>query len=161
ALSLRSYSAGHADRRYRAAVADLSAAATGRAGLRLDCRLLSGAGEYDAWPAFGRTQSLRSVYTLWRIATPGSLASQAAFGVTVYSRRLENRRRPLADRRSGGGDRRRLGLRRFRGRLSQPRIPRSPQPPPHVRRAVIAIGCRNCNFLFTVVCEPCGATPLA
>src|SRR5262249_59272957 len=133
-----------------AAVADLSAAAAGLAGLRLDCRLLPGAGEYDAWPAFGGPKSVRSVHTLWRIAAPGSLAPQAAFGATVHSRRLANRRRPLADRRGGGGDRRRLGRRRFGARLSHRRIRIPPPHPPHLRCAVIAVLRLPFNFLSTV-----------
>src|SRR5262249_53424745 len=46
-LSLRGDPSGDPDRRHRAAVIDLSAAAACGAGLRVDRRVLSGAGEYN------------------------------------------------------------------------------------------------------------------
>ena len=64
ALSLRGDPAGDAGGRDRAAAADLSAAAGRGARLRLDRRVLSGAGEHDARPEFRRPQS-RGLFRLY------------------------------------------------------------------------------------------------
>ena len=68
ALSLCRHPAGDAGGRDRAAPADLSAAAGGRAGLRLDRGVLSGAGQHHARAELGRSQSDRAVPALRRLA---------------------------------------------------------------------------------------------
>ena len=71
-LPLRRDPAGDAGGGDRAAAADLPAAARRRARLRLDRRLLPGAGEHDARPQLGRPQSRRPVPALPRLALAGA-----------------------------------------------------------------------------------------
>ena len=75
ALSLCGDPAGHAGGGDRAAAADLSAAAGRGAGLRLDRRVLSGAGQHHARPEFGRSQPRRPVPAVRRVALAGAVAS--------------------------------------------------------------------------------------
>ena len=122
ALSVCGDPAGDADRGDRAAAADLSAAAGGGARLRLDRRVLPGAREHHAGPELGRPQSRRPVPALRRLALAGAAASQAAGGAAAYPRRPAHRRRAVADRRGGRGDRGGLGRRRLRPRLPHRRV---------------------------------------
>ena len=114
AVSLRGHPAGDAGGRDRAVAADLSAATDGGGRLRLDRRLLSGAGEHHARAEFGRPQSGRAVRALWRVARADAVAAEIAVGIAAYSRRLAHRRRTVADRRRGRRNRRGLGGRRLR-----------------------------------------------
>ena len=135
ALSLRGDPAGHAGCRDRAAAADLSAAAGGGAGLRLDRRVLSGAREHDARPEFRRPQSRRSVPALRRVATAGPARPETAGGFALHARRPENRGRLVADRRGGRRNRGGLGGRRLGPCLSHRRVRLPAQHPAHVRGA--------------------------
>ena len=74
-LSLRGDPAGDAGGGDRAAAADLSAAAGGGAGLRLDRRVLSGARQHHARPELGRPQSRRPVPAVRRVALADAVAS--------------------------------------------------------------------------------------
>ena len=87
ALSLRGHPAGDADRRHRAAAADLSAAALGGAGLRLDRGVLPGAGQHHARPATRSTTiciALFELYkasrwqVLWNLKLPAALPQMLA-----------------------------------------------------------------------------------
>ena len=53
--------------------------------LRLDRRVLPGAGQHDARPEFRRPQSCRSVPALWRVALAGAARSEAAVGAALHS----------------------------------------------------------------------------
>ena len=87
AVSLCGDVAGHAGDRDRAVIADLSAAAHGGRGLRLDRRVLSGAVQHHARPEFGGSQSGRPVSALRRIAAADPVLSQIAGRVAVHPRR--------------------------------------------------------------------------
>src|SRR5215468_1637371 len=75
-LPLRRHPPGHANSRYCATVADLSSAASGSAGLRVDRRVLPGFGEHDAWIEFGRPQPSGAVRALQGVAVAGAVESQ-------------------------------------------------------------------------------------
>ena len=149
-LSLRGDPAGDAGGRHRAAAADLSAAAFGGAGLRLDRGVLPGARQHDAGTELCRPQSHRAVRTLQGVALADAVAAQVAVGAAANARRPAYRRRPVADRRSGGRNRR--GLRRCRlgARLSHRRVRLPSQHPAHVRRAAAAVARRRGDLLRAV-----------
>ena len=79
-LSLRGDPAGDAGDRDRAAAADLSAAAGGGAGLRLDRCVLPGARQHHARAEFGRPESERAVPALRRERVAGAARSETAGG---------------------------------------------------------------------------------
>src|SRR5262249_36641826 len=72
---------------------------------------------------------------LWRDAPADALRPQAAGGAALHPRRLEDRGRPLADRRGGCRNRRRFGRCRLGTCLSHRRIRLPAQHPAHVRGA--------------------------
>ena len=85
ALSLCGHPAGDADRGDRAAAAHLSAPAGGGADLRLDRRVLPGAGQHHARPQLGRPQPRRPVRALRRQPLAGAVRPQAAGGTALTS----------------------------------------------------------------------------
>ena len=87
ALSLCGDPAGDAGGGDRAAAADLSAAAGGGAGLRLDRRVLPGAGQHHARAELGRPQPRRPVPALRRVALAGAVGAEAAGGAAADARR--------------------------------------------------------------------------
>ena len=150
ALSLRGDPAGDADRRHRAAAADLSAAAPGGAGLRLDRGVLPGARQHYARSRLGRPQSARAVRTLQSLALAVAVESETAFGAAANARRLAHRRRAVADRRGGGRDRRRLGRRRLWACLPHRRVRLPAQHPAHVCGFVVAVRGRRRHLLRAI-----------
>ena len=121
-LSLRGDPAGDADRRDRAAAADLSQRQHRRAGLRVSRRVLSDPVEHRPRPRLGRSQPARSLPALSRVALAAAAVAAPALGVAVFSRRLADRRRARADRRDRRGDRGGLGGPGRGPRLSDRRI---------------------------------------
>ena len=123
----------------RAAAADLPAAAGRGAGLRLDRGVLPGARQHHARPAI-RSTAISS--TCSRSTAP---RAGRCCGTSSCRRRCRissaacDRRRPVADRRGGGGDRGRLGRRGLRARLPHRRIRLPAQHPAHVRGAAAAL----------------------
>ena len=69
-------------------------------------------------------RNLADLFRLYgAIALAGAVGAQAAGGAALHPGRAEDRGRAVADRRGGGRDRRRLGRRRLRARLSHRRSP--------------------------------------
>src|SRR5260370_5199930 len=161
ALSLRGDPAGDADRGDCAAAPHLSAAAGRGARLRLDRRVLPGAREHHARPAFRRSEPRRPFPPLWRHAAPSAVGAQAAGGAALYPGRLEDRGRTVADRRRGRRDRGGLRRRRFGPRLSHRRVRLPAQHPAHVRGAAAPLGRRHRDLLRALARLPSAAATLA
>src|SRR5262245_37325764 len=146
AISLCRHSAGHAGDRNRAAAADLSAAADRGGGLRLDRRVLPGAVQHRAWTEFGRPQSRRPVPALSCLAPADAASPETAGGAALCPGRPAHCRRPVADRCGGCGNRRGLGGRGLRARLSYRGIRLSSEHTPYVCSAAATVGCRDCHL---------------
>ena len=114
--------------------------------LRLDRGIFPGAVEHHARAELGRPQPRRPVPALWRLALADAALPEIAGGAALYPRRPADRRRPVADRRGGGRNRRRHGRRGLGPRLQDRRIRLSPQHTPHVRGAAFAVAGRDCHL---------------
>ena len=81
----------------------------------------------------------RIVPALRRVALADAARPETAGGAALHARRAEDRGRPVADRRGGGGNRRGFSRRRFGACLSHRRVRLSAQHPAHVRGAAAAV----------------------
>ena len=83
---------------------------------------------------------------LRRLAAADAALSETAGRAALYSRRLADRRRPVADRRRGRRNRGGHRGRRLRPRLPHRRIRLPSQHSPNVRRAAVALRRRDCHL---------------